>query len=597
MDKNAFLKLVEEKFRSADKALAGTLMAKLTTIKFDGSKSMQQHVLDMTNTATRLKTLGMNVDDSFLVQFIMNSLPLEYGPFHINFNLVNQGVDKKLKPKAKNFKKKQHATTLKVSNGKKKEQHNNKCNFCRKEGHFQKDCPKRKTWSEKKDDFSRYGYVYLLHEKSQSINALAVFLNEVERQQDKKVKIVRSDRGDEYYGKYDESGQCLGPFAKFFESRGICAQYNMPRTPQQNGVAERRNRTLMEMIKSMISNAKFLENGKVNGSVENQIVDINVVRDTDLSPMNAHKSITTPDVVPSAIPDDYIVYLQETDFDIGIDNDPVSFSQAIESDKCKMWIAAIKEKFKSMDQNKVWDLVNFPEGSKRVGCKWVFKTKRNSNGNVERYKARLVAKTYTQKNDVDYNENFSPVSKKDSLRIILALMAHFDLELDVKNAFLNGNLEEEVYMEQPEGFFIDGKEKMISGSKYIFLVLYVDDILLATNDFGLLHKTKEYLFKNFEMKDMGEASYVTGISILCDVSKGLEVVDTISKPLKIYYDNTATIFFSKNDKYSNGAKHIDIKFFIVKEEIQKQRLYLKHISTDLMIADPLTKGLPPTAFT
>ncbi|GKC51241.1 retrovirus-related pol polyprotein from transposon TNT 1-94 [Tanacetum coccineum] len=117
MDKNAFLKLVEEKFRSADKALAGTLMAELTTIKFDGSKSMHQHVLDMTNTAARLKTLG---------------------------------VDKKLKPKAKNFKKKQHATTLKVSNGEKKEQHNNKCNFCRKEGHFQMDCPKHKTWSEKK---------------------------------------------------------------------------------------------------------------------------------------------------------------------------------------------------------------------------------------------------------------------------------------------------------------------------------------------------------------------------------------------------------------------------------------------------------------
>ncbi|GJW42086.1 hypothetical protein Tco_0070885 [Tanacetum coccineum] len=112
-------------------------MAKLTTMKFDGLKSMQQRVLDMTNTATRLKTLGMNVDDSFLVQFIMNSLPPEYGPFHINYNTLKDKwnidglsrVDKKLKPKAKNFKKKQHATTSKVANGEKKEQHNNKCNF------------------------------------------------------------------------------------------------------------------------------------------------------------------------------------------------------------------------------------------------------------------------------------------------------------------------------------------------------------------------------------------------------------------------------------------------------------------------------------
>jgi hypothetical protein len=83
-----FLKLVEEKFRSTDKALAGTLMTELTTMKFDGTKSMQQHVLDMTNTAARLKTLGMYVDYSFLVQFIMNSLPPEYGSFHINYNTL-----------------------------------------------------------------------------------------------------------------------------------------------------------------------------------------------------------------------------------------------------------------------------------------------------------------------------------------------------------------------------------------------------------------------------------------------------------------------------------------------------------------------------
>ena len=83
-----YLKLVEERFRSADKSLAGTLMAELTTMKYDGSRSMQQHVLDMTNIAARLKTLGMTVDDSFLVQFILNSLPQEYGPFQINYNTI-----------------------------------------------------------------------------------------------------------------------------------------------------------------------------------------------------------------------------------------------------------------------------------------------------------------------------------------------------------------------------------------------------------------------------------------------------------------------------------------------------------------------------
>ena len=90
-------------------------------------------------------------------------------------------------------------------------------------------------------------------------------------------------------------------------------------------------------------------------------------------------------------------------------------------------------------------------GSKWVSCKWVFKTKQDSKGNIERYKARLVAKCYTQKDGIDYKETYSPVSKKDSLRIVIALVAHYDLELhqmDVKTAFLNSNLEEEVYMDQ-----------------------------------------------------------------------------------------------------------------------------------------------------
>ncbi|XP_075077226.1 uncharacterized protein LOC142163969 [Nicotiana tabacum] len=83
-----YLKFVEEHFCSADKSLAGTLMAELTTMKFDGSRNMQNHIIEMTNIAARLQTLGMKVDDSFLVQFILNSLPLEYGPFQINYNTI-----------------------------------------------------------------------------------------------------------------------------------------------------------------------------------------------------------------------------------------------------------------------------------------------------------------------------------------------------------------------------------------------------------------------------------------------------------------------------------------------------------------------------
>ena len=98
-----------------------------------------------------------------------------------------------------------------------------------------------------------------------------------------------------------------------------------------------------------------------------------------------------------------------------------------------------------------------PKGAKTVGCKWVYKIKLDSQRNIERYKARLVAKGFTQREDIDYNETFSPV------RIIMALVAHYDLELhqmDIKTTFLNRDLEENVYMAQPKGFVMEGKERM-----------------------------------------------------------------------------------------------------------------------------------------
>ena len=89
------------------------------------------------------------------------------------------------------------------------------------------------------------------------MNALEIYINEVERQLDRKVKVVRSDRRGKYYGRYDQSGQHLGPFDRFLEKRGICVQYTMLGTPQQNDVSERRNQTLMDMVRSMLSNSSL----------------------------------------------------------------------------------------------------------------------------------------------------------------------------------------------------------------------------------------------------------------------------------------------------------------------------------------------------
>ena len=121
----------------------------------------------------------------------------------------------------------------------------------------------------------------------------------------------------------------------------------------------------------------------------------------------------------------------------------------------------MKDEMKSM--NGVWDLEDISKGAKTVGCKWVYKIKRDSKGNAERFKARLVAKGFTQREGIDYNETFSPVSCKDSFRIIMALVAHYNLELyqmDVKTTFLNGDLNENVYIAQPKGFFVERKERM-----------------------------------------------------------------------------------------------------------------------------------------
>ena len=142
-------------------------------------------------------------------------------------------------------------------------------------------------------------------------------------------------------------------------------------------------------------------------------------------------------------------------------DDPNSFKEAMSSEYSHKWIEAMEEELKSMSTNKVWDLVEIPDGAKKVGCKWVYKTKYDSKGKIEQFKARFVAKGFTQREGIDYTETFSPVSKKDSFRIVMALVAHFDLELhqmDVKIAFLNGDLHENVYMAQLEGFVMEGKE-------------------------------------------------------------------------------------------------------------------------------------------
>ncbi|GKC94251.1 retrotransposon protein, putative, ty1-copia subclass, partial [Tanacetum coccineum] len=248
-----------------------------------------------------------------------------------------------------------------------------------------------------------------------------------------------------------------------------------------------------------------------------------------------------------------------------------------------LYIDAEEHELRDLD-NEVWDLVELPPNGKTVGSKWLFKKKTDTDGAVHTYKARLVAKGYTQTLGIDYEETLSPVADIRSIRIRIAIAAFYDYEIwqmDVKTDFLNGYLSEEVYMEQPEGFFnpkypnrvcklkrsIYGLKQALrqwnklfddeikkfsftqnhdepcvylkaSGSNITFLILYVDDILIMGNNIPMLKDVKSYLGRCFTIKDLGEAAYILGIKIYRDRSRQLIILCQsayIKKILKHYH--------------------------------------------------------------
>nr|GEV46018.1 UBN2_2 domain-containing protein [Tanacetum cinerariifolium] len=305
--------------------------------------------------------------------------------------------------------------------------------------------------------------------------------------------------------------------------------------------------------------------------------------------------------------------------------DPESFEDAITCDQSSHWREAIKDELNSMSKNNVWELVELPKGAKPVGCKWVFKTKLNPNGNFKRYKARLITK---------------------------------------------GDEETQLHQESSRSVRI----LKMSGSNFIIRVLYVDDILLASNNIDLLHESKHFLSRNFDMKDLGEASYVIGIEIhrdrangklglsqkayiervlnrsdnlevigysdsdfakckdtsrstsgyifmlsggpiswkskkqvltttstmmaeyvlvysatchamfLRNLITGLKIINSISRPLKIYCDNSAA------NSSTGAGLYLDTKYLFIREIVEEHRISIEHIRTYEMLAHPLTKG-------
>ena len=138
------------------------------------------------------------------------------------------------------------------------------------------------------------------------------------------------------------------------------------------------------------------------------------------------------------------------------ESEPLTVEEAMQN---KKWIKAMNEELNSIEKNNTWELVELPKNKKAIGVKWVYKVKVNPKGEVVRYKARLVARGFLQRQGIDYEEVFAPVTRLETLRVVVA---HASLrgwklhQLDVKSAFLNGDLQEEVYIDQPPGFVVKG---------------------------------------------------------------------------------------------------------------------------------------------
>ena len=153
---------------------------------------------------------------------------------------------------------------------------------------------------------------------------------------------------------------------------------------------------------------------------------------------------------------DFLTYLLE--------NEPQSFNEAMSTLEAPMWKEAVNSEIESIMQNHTWELVDLPPGSKPLGCNWIFKGKMKTDRSIDKYKARLVAKGYKQKESLDFFDTYSPVTRITSIRMLIAIVALHNLEIhqmDVKIAFLNGDLNEEIYMDQPEGFISLGQEKKV----------------------------------------------------------------------------------------------------------------------------------------
>jgi hypothetical protein len=152
--------------------------------------------------------------------------------------------------------------------------------------------------------------------------------------------------------------------------------------------------------------------------------------------------------------------------------EPDQYSDAIYCPDSNKWKTGMMDEYESLMKNETWILTSLPQGRRAIRGRWIYKYKPAANGEAPRYKARFVACGYSQRLGIDYNETYAAVVSHDTFRILMSTVAALDLEmvqLDVKTLFLYGDLEEEIYLEQPEGFVVSGHETEVCRLKKVHL--------------------------------------------------------------------------------------------------------------------------------
>ncbi|KAL8108679.1 hypothetical protein AgCh_024951 [Apium graveolens] len=329
------------------------------------------------------------------------------------------------------------------------------------------------------DEYTRYTCVYFLHTKYESPSILLDHVRELEKGSTYKGKIIRSDNGTEFKSSSIE---------EFCKIKGIKQEFSAPGTPQQNGVVERKNRTLIEAGRTIKEEARLPTYFWSEDVQTEQLIKFDLKADEGIfvgyslttKAFRAYnrRTRTIMESIHVSFYDKKITGLEDADdhdklrFEnevpyaelINPDSDSVNpdITQSSEVEEALQdgdWVTAMQEELNEFERKKVWTLMPRPKNRSVVGTKWVFKNKTNSEGIVTRNKERLVAKGYSQQKSIDYDKTFAPVIRLEAIRIFLAYAAHNNFNVfqtDVKSAFLKGELEEEVYFEQPPGF-IDPK--------------------------------------------------------------------------------------------------------------------------------------------